>query len=145
MFLEKYVPWSFCDCKKDEFSVLAHGDILVAAYAAKFHMLSHYATQMLTSKEERIMLYIKGMIYDLQVLCLYMTSAGKGFNKVSNYVKKLEGVTEVNQAKILADKSWNVRNFNWYYSKVHDYQTYSAHHIQLILLASVKILAKGSS
>lgn len=41
-----------------------------------------------------------------------MIFAGKGFNEVSNYVKKLEEVTQVGQAKILANKFHNMRNFS---------------------------------
>lgn len=38
-----------------------------------------------------------------------MTFAGKGFNEVSVYIKKLEGLT---QAKMLTKKSHNVGNFS---------------------------------
>lgn len=50
--------------------------ISVAAYEAKFHMLSH--------KKERIQLFIKNFNTDLQVLYTYMASAGKGFNEMYN-------------------------------------------------------------
>lgn len=67
--------------------------MLVETYKAKLHTLSFYATQLLTTEEERSYFLIKGLNYDLQVLFLYMTSAGKGFNEVSDYVKNLDGVT----------------------------------------------------
>lgn len=48
-----------------------------------------------------------------------MTFVGKGFNKVSYYVKKLEGVTQIGHANILAKKSPNVVNFSGSISKGH--------------------------
>ena len=36
----KYVPWTLRDCKKDEFMALEQGGMSVAAYEAKFHVLS---------------------------------------------------------------------------------------------------------
>lgn len=40
---------------------------------------------------------------------MYMTSSRKGFYEVSDYVKKLEGVMQVGEAKMLSKKSQNVR------------------------------------
>ena len=48
------MPWPLKDCKKDEFMALEKGCMIVAAYEAKFHALSRYATQLLTAEEERI-------------------------------------------------------------------------------------------
>lgn len=75
--------------------------------------MSHYSTKLLTYEEERIHLYMKGLNYNLQVFFVHMTLVEKGFNKVSNDVKKLERVTQVGQAKILAKKSQNICNFSW--------------------------------
>jgi len=44
LFLEKYVPRTLRDCKKDEFMAFEQGGLSVAAYEAKFHSLSRYAT-----------------------------------------------------------------------------------------------------
>lgn len=73
---------------------LDKGDISVVAYEAKLHALSLYAAQLLGFEKERIHLYVKNLNYKLQVLFVHITFAGKKFNKVSDYVKKLE---EVNQ------------------------------------------------
>ena len=54
-------PW----LKKNVFLALEQGDILVAAYEAKFHALSHHSTQLLTTEEKRIWLYVKGLNDDL--------------------------------------------------------------------------------
>lgn len=41
-----------------------------------------------------------------------MTFAGKQFNEVSDYVKKMEGTMQAGQAKMLAKKSCSVGNFS---------------------------------
>lgn len=54
------------------------GDISIVTYEAKFHALFHQASQLLTSKEQRIHLYIKDLNYDIQVLSVFMNSQEKG-------------------------------------------------------------------
>lgn len=51
---------------------------------------------------------------------MHMTSVEKGLSEVSNFVKKLEGITQAGQAKILAKKSMNIGNLSRSYSKCHD-------------------------
>ncbi|XP_059291503.1 uncharacterized protein LOC132044989, partial [Lycium ferocissimum] len=51
VFLEKYVPRTLRDRRYDEFSNNKQGNLTVAAYEAKFHSLSHYAFQLLPTKE----------------------------------------------------------------------------------------------
>jgi len=89
----------------------------VAAYEAKFHALSRYATQLVTTKEERIRLFIRGLNSELQVLSIHMTSAGRSFNEVTDYVKKVEGVRRDGQAKAWAKRTKNSGNFQGSYSK----------------------------
>ncbi|KAH0665419.1 hypothetical protein KY285_026625 [Solanum tuberosum] len=83
LLLEKYVPQTLRDRKKDDFMALEQGGMSVAAYEAKFHALSRYATQLVTTEEERIRLFIKGLNSELQVLSIHMTSVGKNFNEGS--------------------------------------------------------------
>lgn len=54
----------------------------IVAHEAQFHTVSRYATQLLTSEEERIRLYVKGLNYDLPVLYVHITLVGKGSNDV---------------------------------------------------------------
>lgn len=54
LFLQKYMPRTLRDRKKDEFIDLDQGDMCVTTYEAKFHVLSRYATQLVTTEEERI-------------------------------------------------------------------------------------------
>ncbi|WMV27245.1 hypothetical protein MTR67_020630 [Solanum verrucosum] len=51
---KKYVPRTLRDRKKDKFIDLEQGGMNVAAYEVKFHVLSRYATQLVTTEEERI-------------------------------------------------------------------------------------------
>jgi len=80
------------DRKKDEFMALEQGGTSVAAYQAKFHASSRYATQLVTTEEESMRLFIRGLNSELQVLSVHMTSTCRSFNEVSNYVKKVERV-----------------------------------------------------
>lgn len=45
-----------------------------------------------------------------------MTYTRKTFNVVVNYIKKVEGVKQVGQQKVLAKKYQNVGNFGGFYS-----------------------------
>lgn len=42
-------------------------------------------------EEEKIRLYVKVLNTKFQVLFVYITSVGKSFNEVTNYMNKLEG------------------------------------------------------
>jgi len=64
-----------------------------------------------TTEEERIRLFIKGLNSELQVIFVHMTSAGKSFNEVTDFVKKVEGVRRDGQAKALTKKAKNLGNF----------------------------------
>lgn len=64
-FLEKYVPQTLIDCKKDEFMTLEQGGIYVAPYEAMFHALSRYAMQFVTTHEKRIHPFVKGLNFEL--------------------------------------------------------------------------------
>ncbi|WMV13843.1 hypothetical protein MTR67_007228 [Solanum verrucosum] len=110
----------------------------VAAYEAKFHALSRYATQLVTTEEERIHLFVKGLNYELQVLSLsiHMTSAGKSVNEVTDFVKKVEGVRRDSQAKALAKKAKNPSNFQGSYSRGSGRSTLAARPIQSAMPAS---------
>ncbi|KAH0743175.1 hypothetical protein KY290_031168 [Solanum tuberosum] len=124
------------DHKKDEFIALEQGGMSVAAYEAKFHALSRYATQLVTTEEERIRLFVKGLNYELQVLSVYMTSAGKSFSEVTDFVKKVEGVRRDSQAKALAKKAKNTGNFQGSYSRGSGRPTLAARPIQSTMPAS---------
>lgn len=76
---------------KDDFTALDQGGMSVVSYDPMFHALSNYATQLVTTQEERMHLFIKRQNFELQILSIYMTSARKNINEVINIVKKVEG------------------------------------------------------
>lgn len=77
LFLEKRVPQTLRDQKKDEFMAFEKGDMFVAAYEAKFHALSRIYMQLVTTEEENICLFFKGLNSELQVLSVHTTFAEK--------------------------------------------------------------------
>lgn len=117
LFLEKYVRRTLRDCKKDEFFALEQGSMCMAAYEGKFHALSRNAMKLLTTEDESFRLIIIGLDPELQVLSVHMTSRGKSFNKVSGYVKKLEGVRRDGQTKVLDKRSKNAETFQNSYAR----------------------------
>lgn len=52
----------------------------------------------------------------LQVIYVHMTSSGNSFNKVTNYVNKLEGVRRDSQDKALERRAKTLSKFKGYYS-----------------------------
>ena len=58
LFLEKYVAKTLRNRKKDEFMALEQGGMFVDSYEAKFHPLSRCATQIVTTQEDMIRLFI---------------------------------------------------------------------------------------
>ncbi|WMV08780.1 hypothetical protein MTR67_002165 [Solanum verrucosum] len=134
-------PWflqrTLRDRKKDEFMALEQGGMSVAAYEAKFYTLSRYATQLVTTKEEKIRLFIRGLNSKLQVLFVHMTSAGRSFNEVTDFVKKVEGVRQDGQAKTLAKMAKNSGNFQGSYSKGSEKPTLAAKPIQSVMPISI--------
>jgi len=89
----------------------------VGAYEAKFQFLSRYSTQLVTTEEERIHLFVKGLNPELQVFSIHMTSACKSFNEVKDFVKKVEGVRRDEQANVLAKRPKNTCHFHSSYSR----------------------------
>lgn len=62
----------------------------MAAYEAKFHALSRCSTQLVTTEEDRMHLFVKRLYSELLVLYVHMTTAWKSFNEVTSFVKKVE-------------------------------------------------------
>lgn len=66
--------------KRMSFWLCIEGDKSVTTYKTKFHALSNYSTQLLTTKEKGVNFFVKGLNYNLQVLSIHMNSTDKGFN-----------------------------------------------------------------
>ena len=64
LFIEKYIPRTLGDRRRDEFLSLEQGRMSVTAYEAKFCALSRYATQLCFSPQERIHHFVKGLRSD---------------------------------------------------------------------------------
>lgn len=64
----------------------------IASYEAKLYAFSRYATLFVTTEEERVPLFVKEFNLELYVLSVHMTSSSKIFNKVTDFVKKVERV-----------------------------------------------------
>ena len=77
--MEKYIPQTLRDRRRDEFLSLEQGRMSVAAYKAKFRALSRYATQLCFSPQERIHRFVKGLRSDLQISALQVAAAAKSF------------------------------------------------------------------
>ena len=92
LFMEKYIPQTLRDRKRDEFLSLEQGRMSVTAYEAKFRTLSRYATQLCFSPQERIRRFVKGLRSDLQILALQVATAAKSFQEVVDFVIEVEGV-----------------------------------------------------
>ena len=74
LFLEKCVPRTLRDDKKDEFMAIEQGSMYVASYEAKFHALSRicYIIGYQGRGEDTIVHY--GLDSELQVIYVHMTS-----------------------------------------------------------------------
>lgn len=70
----------------------------------------------MTTKKERISLFIMGLNYELQVLFVHITSASRSLNKVIEFAKKVEEVGRDCKAKVLAKRVKNSGSFQGYYS-----------------------------
>ena len=92
LFMEKYIPRTSKDRRRDKFLSLEQGRMSVTAYEAKFHALSRYATQLCFSPQERIRRFVKGLRSDLQIPALQVSTAAKSFQEVVDFVIEVEGV-----------------------------------------------------
>ena len=91
-FMEKYIPRTLRDKRRDQFLSLEQGKMCVTTYEAKFRALSKYATQLCFSPQERIRRFVKGLRSDLQIPSLQVSTATKSFQEVVDFVIEVEGV-----------------------------------------------------
>ena len=92
LFMEKYIPRTLRDRKRDEFLSLEQGRMSVNAYEAKFRALSRYVTQLCFSPQERIHHFVKGLRSELQISALQVAATTKSFQEVLDFVIEVEGV-----------------------------------------------------
>ena len=65
LFMEKYIPRTLRDRRRDEFLSLEQGRMSITTYEPKFRALSRYATHLCFSPQERIRRFVKGLRSDL--------------------------------------------------------------------------------
>ena len=92
LFMEKYIPRTLRDRRRDEFLSLEQSRMSVTTYEAKYHALFRYATQLCFSPQERIRRFVKGLRSDLQIPALQVAAAAKSFQEVVDFVIEVEGV-----------------------------------------------------
>ena len=92
LYMEKYIPRTLRDRKRDKFLSLEQGRMSVTAYEAKFRALSRYAIQLCFSPQERIRRFVKALRSDLQISSLQVAAAAKSFQEVVDFVIEVDGV-----------------------------------------------------
>ena len=90
--MEKYIPRTLRDRKRDEFLSLEQGRMSVTAYEAKFRALSRYATQLCFSPHERIRRFVKGLRSEVRISALQVAATAKSFQEVVDFVIEVEGM-----------------------------------------------------
>lgn len=109
--IQNYVSLTLRDSKMDEFTNHEQGNKFVAAYEDKFHFLSQHSSYLLlNTKREQIFHFIKELNTHLQ-----MKYFGKTFQKMGDFVKKVEGVRQYIYVKSLGKNAHNVGNLIFSY------------------------------
>ena len=90
LFMEKYVPQTLRDRRRDEFLSLEQGRMSVTAYESKFRALSRYSTQLCFSPQKRIRRFVKGLRSDLWISALQVAVATKSFQEVVDFLIEVE-------------------------------------------------------
>ncbi|XP_069143387.1 uncharacterized protein [Solanum lycopersicum] len=92
LFMEKYIPRTLRDRKRDEFLSLEQGRMSVMACEAMFHALSRHATQLCFSPQERIRRFMKGLRSELRTPALQIKAMAKSFQEMVDFVIEVKGV-----------------------------------------------------
>ena len=118
LFMEKYIPQTLRDRRRDEFLSLEQGRMSVTTYEAKFRALSRYATQLCFSPQERIHHFVKGLRSRLRISALQVVATAKSFQEVVDFVMEVEGVKPDNFTMASTSKRFRKGGeFNGSYSK----------------------------
>ena len=79
LFMEKYIPRTLRDKRRDDFLSLDLGRMSITTYEARFRALSRYATQLCFSPQERIRRFVKGLRSELRISALQVAATAKSF------------------------------------------------------------------
>ncbi|XP_060178085.1 uncharacterized protein LOC132608019 [Lycium barbarum] len=113
VFLDKYVPRTLRDRRRDEFNNIEQGNLSVAAYEAQFHLLSRYALQLVPTEEERVRIFVKGFSTALQLSALQLAAIGDLFQEVVHHLRTVEGVRQevlMQENKVISYVSRQLKN-----------------------------------
>ena len=136
LYMEKYIPRTLRDMRRDEFQILEQDRISVTAYKARFRALSRYATQLCFSPQERIRRFVKGLRSDLQIPALQVATAAKSFQEVVDFMIEVEGVKPDDFTMASTPKKFRKgREFGGSYSRGQSSGGYPARPIQSSLQA----------
>ncbi|XP_059295585.1 uncharacterized protein LOC132048921 [Lycium ferocissimum] len=137
VFLEKHVPHTLRDRKKDKFGNIDQGKSSVAVYESRFHFLSRYALQLLPTEEERIRRFVKVLNTALQLSALQLVAAGASFQEVVEHVRVDEGIRQESHSKQAEKKARRGGNFSSSFSRGQSSQVYSGRPVQSAMQVSV--------
>ncbi|XP_055804368.1 uncharacterized protein LOC129873317 [Solanum dulcamara] len=136
-FMEKYIPRTLKDRRRDEFLNIEQWKMSVAAYESKFHALDRYATQLCFSPKERIRRFVKELRSDLWIPALQVASSAKSFQEVVDFVIEMDGVKPDNFSKETTFKKIRKGGeFSGSYSRGKSSGDYSTHPIHSSLQSS---------
>ncbi|XP_069147076.1 uncharacterized protein [Solanum lycopersicum] len=131
LFMEKYIPRTLRDRKRDEFLSLEQGRMSVSAYEAKFRALSKYATQLCFSPQEQICHFVKGLKSELRISTLQVAATAKSFQEMVDFVIEVEGVKPDEFTMASTSKRFRKGGeFNGSYSRGQGSRGYSVRPIQ---------------
>ena len=97
IFLERFVPYSLRDRRRDEFDRLEQGSMTVSEYEARFHELSRYAMASIPSEFERIRRLVKGFAGYLQEATASLVLSGGSFQSIIDHARMIESIRQARQ------------------------------------------------
>ena len=131
LFMEKYIPRTLRDMKRDDFLSLEQGRMSVTTYEDKFRALSRYATHLCFIPQERIRHFVKGLRSDLWITALQVAATAKSFQEVVDFVIEVEGVKPDDFTMASTSKRFRKGGeFNGSYSRGQGSGGYSVRQIQ---------------
>ncbi|XP_059295504.1 uncharacterized protein LOC132048836 [Lycium ferocissimum] len=141
VFLDKYVPRTLRDRRKDEFSTIGQGNSSVAVYESRFHSLSRYALQLLPTEGERIRRFVKGLNTGLQLSALQLVATGASFQEIVEHVRIVEGIRHESYTRQVEKKARKGGMFSNSFSRGQSSQVYSGRPVQ----SAMQVSAGGPS
>ncbi|XP_059315758.1 uncharacterized protein LOC132066467 [Lycium ferocissimum] len=90
-FLEKYVPRSLREARREQFLHLEQRGMSLESYVTRFLYLARYSTPLIPTEADRIRRFVGGLVGSLQIPCLQMESMGASFQSIIEHASMVEG------------------------------------------------------